>query len=55
MCGPAGAGKSTIARQLASAGMVPLSFDEAAWHMSRRPCLWLRRLSARSKQPFRPL
>lgn len=36
MRGPAGAGKSAIARQLASAGMVPLSFDEAAWHLSRR-------------------
>jgi predicted kinase len=36
MCGPAGAGKSTIARQLESAGMKRLSFDEEAWQMGLR-------------------
>jgi predicted kinase len=36
MCGPAGAGKSTIARQLESAGMTRLSFDEEAWQMGLR-------------------
>lgn len=36
MCGPAGAGKSTIARQLESAGMTRLSFDEEAWQKGLR-------------------
>jgi predicted kinase len=36
MCGPAGAGKSTIARQLEKDGMVRLSFDEAAWQLGHR-------------------
>lgn len=31
MCGPAGSGKSTIARQLEAQGMVRLSFDQEAW------------------------
>ena len=31
MCGPAGSGKSVMARQLASEGMTRLSFDEEAW------------------------
>ncbi|GAA2027209.1 hypothetical protein GCM10009819_08220 [Agromyces tropicus] len=31
MCGPAGAGKSTVARRLERNGMVRLSFDEVAW------------------------
>ncbi|MRX42278.1 AAA family ATPase [Agromyces sp. Q22] len=31
MCGPAGAGKSTVARRLERQGMVRLSFDEVAW------------------------
>jgi predicted kinase len=31
MCGPAGSGKSTIARQLQSGGCARLSFDEEAW------------------------
>lgn len=36
MCGPAGAGKSTVARQLESEGMVRLSFDETAWRLGHR-------------------
>lgn len=36
MCGPAGAGKSTIARRLERDGMVRLSFDEAAWQRGLR-------------------
>ncbi|UZX05589.1 ATP-binding protein [Arthrobacter sp. CDRTa11] len=36
MCGPAGAGKSTIACQLERDGMVRLSFDEAAWELGLR-------------------
>jgi adenylate kinase family enzyme len=31
MCGPAGSGKSTVARELQSGGMARLSFDEEAW------------------------
>ena len=31
MCGPAGSGKSTYARRLASEGMVRLSFDVEMW------------------------
>ncbi|WP_199180922.1 ATP-binding protein [Cryobacterium sp. M23] len=31
MCGPAGSGKSTVARELESGGMARLSFDEEAW------------------------
>ncbi|MCO5952220.1 AAA family ATPase [Microbacterium yannicii] len=31
MCGPAGSGKSTVARRLESEGMVRLSFDQEAW------------------------
>ncbi|MFS0718458.1 ATP-binding protein [Arthrobacter sp. 1P04PC] len=36
MCGPAGAGKSTIARGLESDGMIRLSIDEAAWRLGCR-------------------
>lgn len=36
MCGPAGAGKSTMARQLEREGMIRLSFDEVAWDQGRR-------------------
>jgi predicted kinase len=36
MCGPAGAGKSTYARQLENAGMTRLSFDEQAWMLGLR-------------------
>lgn len=36
MCGPAGAGKSTIARQLEADGMTRLSVDNAAWQMGLR-------------------
>jgi predicted kinase len=36
MCGPAGAGKSTVARQLQSEGMARLSFDEEAWRRGIR-------------------
>jgi predicted kinase len=36
MCGPAGAGKSTIARQLEADGMVRLSFDQEAWRRAIR-------------------
>jgi len=31
MCGPAGSGKSTVARELESGGMARLSFDEEVW------------------------
>jgi predicted kinase len=31
MCGPAGSGKSTVARQLEQQGMARLSFDQEAW------------------------
>ena len=31
MCGPAGSGKSTIARQYEAQGMTRLSFDQEAW------------------------
>jgi predicted kinase len=31
MCGPAGSGKSTVARQYEHQGMVRLSFDQEAW------------------------
>jgi predicted kinase len=31
MCGPAGSGKSTVARQHEQQGMVRLSFDQEAW------------------------
>lgn len=31
MCGPAGSGKSTVARSLEDTGMVRLSFDQEAW------------------------
>ncbi|POH64445.1 ATP-binding protein [Cryobacterium zongtaii] len=36
MCGPAGSGKSTVARQLESGGMSRLSFDEEAWRLGIR-------------------
>lgn len=36
MCGPAGAGKSTVARRLEREGMVRLSFDEVAWDLGLR-------------------
>jgi predicted kinase len=31
MCGPAGSGKSTVARQFEEEGMIRLSFDQEAW------------------------
>lgn len=31
MCGPAGSGKSTVARELEEAGFFRLSFDQEAW------------------------
>src|SRR5881394_3153150 len=31
MCGPAGSGKSTVARQYEQQGMARLSFDQEAW------------------------
>ena len=31
MCGPAGSGKSTVARELEAKGMTRLSFDREAW------------------------
>lgn len=31
MCGPAGSGKSTVARQFEALGMIRLSFDQEAW------------------------
>jgi predicted kinase len=31
MCGPAGSGKSTVARQFEQQGMARLSFDQEAW------------------------
>ena len=31
MCGPAGSGKSTVARQFEQQGMTRLSFDQEAW------------------------
>ncbi|WP_220488414.1 ATP-binding protein [Tessaracoccus sp. MC1756] len=31
MCGPAGSGKSTVARELEADGMTRLSFDQEAW------------------------
>src|ERR1700677_4391678 len=31
MCGPAGSGKSTVARQYERRGMIRLSFDQEAW------------------------
>ncbi|MCL3862528.1 ATP-binding protein [Actinotalea sp. K2] len=36
MCGPAGSGKSTVARQLESEGMTRLSFDDMAWQRGHR-------------------
>lgn len=36
MCGPAGSGKSTIARELEADGFVRLSFDEEAWRRGIR-------------------
>ncbi|QGN35692.1 AAA family ATPase [Microlunatus sp. Gsoil 973] len=36
MCGPAGAGKSTIARRLEAGGMERLSFDQEAWRRGIR-------------------
>lgn len=36
MCGPAGSGKSTVARRLEGKGMVRLSFDVAAWQAGLR-------------------
>lgn len=36
LCGPAGAGKTTIARELEAEGAVVLSFDRAAWAMGVR-------------------
>ena len=36
MCGPAGSGKSTYARELERAGMVRLSFDVELWHRGVR-------------------
>lgn len=36
MCGPAGSGKSTVARELETGGMVRLSFDQEAWDRGLR-------------------
>jgi predicted kinase len=36
MCGPAGSGKSTVARRLEEGGMARLSFDQEAWRRSIR-------------------
>ncbi|MCR6688764.1 GNAT family N-acetyltransferase [Cellulomonas sp.] len=36
VCGPAGAGKSTLAHRLAALGAVHLSFDEDAWRLGHR-------------------
>ena len=36
MCGPAGSGKSTIARELEATGMRRLSFDQEAWQRGIR-------------------
>ena len=36
MCGPAGSGKSTFARQLEAEGMARLSFDTEAWNRGIR-------------------
>lgn len=36
MCGPAGAGKSTVARALEADGFVRLSFDQEAWDRGLR-------------------
>ncbi|SEI16600.1 MULTISPECIES: ATP-binding protein [unclassified Leifsonia] len=36
MCGPAGAGKSTVARQLEADGTTRLSFDQEAWNRGLR-------------------
>ncbi|MFW5419951.1 ATP-binding protein [Nocardiopsis sp. CNT-189] len=35
-CGPAGSGKSTVARRLEAGGRVRLSIDEEAWNRGRR-------------------
>ncbi len=36
MCGPAGSGKSTVARRLEDEGMTRLSFDQEAWQRDIR-------------------
>lgn len=36
MCGPAGSGKSTIARSLEAQGLLRLSFDQEAWARGHR-------------------
>ncbi|MDO8107084.1 ATP-binding protein [Isoptericola sp. b441] len=36
MCGPAGSGKTTIARGLEAQGMARLSFDDRAWQRGHR-------------------
>ena len=36
MCGPAGSGKSTVARRLEAEGMTRLSFDHEAWRRGIR-------------------
>lgn len=36
MCGPAGSGKTTIARRLEAEGMSRLSFDQTAWEQGHR-------------------
>lgn len=36
MCGPAGSGKSTVAKQLEAEGMTRLSFDQEAWRRGIR-------------------
>lgn len=36
MCGPAGSGKSVVARALEAEGMVRLSFDQEAWDRGHR-------------------
>ncbi|MFK5635659.1 AAA family ATPase [Ornithinimicrobium sp. LYQ103] len=36
MCGPAGSGKSTVARRLEAGGMTRLSYDQEAWNRGLR-------------------
>lgn len=36
MCGPAGSGKSTVARRLEASGMTRLSYDQEAWERGLR-------------------
>ncbi|HOQ53564.1 MAG TPA: ATP-binding protein [Micropruina sp.] len=57
LCGPAGAGKTTHARQLAAGGAVRLSMDEAVWddgwHQDEPPAERLQHLYADLKHDAR--